>query len=106
MQQLHDRRLKRREEHHLLSDGTLVVEKKIDAEPVMDMVKASSEIQTPRRDSGGMLHLGSVDPLTAANWAKECGAAIGTKEFAAYAKKKLMSGDFAHFQVKRKPRYV
>lgn len=87
-------------------DGVTVVTTTIDAEPVMDAVKMSSEIDAPVRNDRGMLHLGSIDAVTARNWAKECGAAIGTKEFAAYAKKKLQSGEFSRFQVKRKKRYV
>jgi hypothetical protein len=88
------------------SDGRLIIKKTLDAEPIIQAVSMSSEIETPSRNNRGMLHLGSIDRLTAANWARECGAAIGTKEFAAYAKKKLQSGDFAKFAVKRKKRYV
>lgn len=43
--------------------------------------------------------VGRIDLVTAEQWAKECGAGVGTKEFAAYCKRKLMDGDFAKFRV-------
>lgn len=94
------------ESYSLDSNGNLVVKKSLDAQPIVDAVQMSSDIQAPVRNDRGMLHLGSIDQLTANNWAKECGAAVGTKEFAAYAKKKLQSGEYAKFRVKRKRRYV
>jgi hypothetical protein len=78
----------------------------LDAEPIVEAVKALGEIERPRRDAQGRLHVASVDPLTAANWARECGHAIGTKPFIEYAKKKLMSGEFAKFRINRPKRYV
>jgi hypothetical protein len=42
--------------------------------------------------------IGSIDPITAAIWRKECGAGIGTKEFAKYAKKKLADPDYRRFR--------
>jgi hypothetical protein len=106
LETVQNQRLNRKEQVHVDNDGTVRIHKTLDAEPIIEAVRMSSEIETPHRNNRGMLHLGSIDPLTAANWARESGAAIGTKEFAAYAKKKLQSGDFAHFKVKRKRRYV
>ena len=101
-----DAQLQKRETIKLAADGTMVIKRSLNAEPIMEAVKMSSDIEAPVRNDRGMLHLGSIDPYTAQNWAKECGAAIGTKEFAAYAKKKLQSGEFSRFTVKRKRRYV
>lgn len=82
--------------HH---DGKkLTFERSMDAEPLFGAIKANGELVNPTRDKSGRLYLGSIDPITAANWAKECGHAIGTKPFAAYAKKKLMSGEYAKFK--------
>ena len=38
---------------------------------------------------------GSIPFVIAEMWARECGANIGSQEFQAYVKKKLMSGDFS-----------
>jgi len=46
----------------------------------------------------GARYLGSIDSITAANWAKECGAAIGSAEFNAYAKRQLNSGEYSKFK--------
>ena len=100
------RQYKRRETIEFDNNGMVVIKKSFDAQPIVDAVKMSSDIEAPVRNDRGMLHLGSIDPITARNWSKECGAAVGTKEFAAYAKKKLMSNEFAKFAVKRKKRYV
>jgi hypothetical protein len=43
---------------------------------------------------------GRIDAVTAEQWSRECGAAIGTQEFALYCKRKLMDGEFAYFRVK------
>ena len=40
-------------------------------------------------------YLGSVPMVIASKWAKECGASIGSREFAEYAKRKLMDGDYS-----------
>ena len=106
MEMLLDQQHQRKERVSFNSDGMMIIEKSYNAEPIIEAVKMSSEIETPSRNNRGMLHLGSIDPLTARNWSKECGAAIGTKEFAAYAKKKLQSGEFSRFAVKRKRRYA
>ena len=108
--QLYERALELRqnkqEKIEFTPDGQMIIKKTLNAEPIIEAVKMSSEIETPSRNNKGMLHLGSIDVLTARNWSKECGAAVGTKEFAAYAKKKLQQGEFSRFAVKRKRRYV
>lgn len=47
-------------------------------------------------------YLGSVPLVVAQIWAKECGAPMGTREFAQYGKKKLMSGEYAKLQANLK----
>jgi hypothetical protein len=44
--------------------------------------------------------IGSIPFVVADQWSRECGAGIGTKEFAAYCKRKLLDGDFAAFRIK------
>lgn len=41
---------------------------------------------------------GSLDPITASIFSKECGAGIGTKEFAVYVKKKLNDNEYKRFK--------
>ena len=38
---------------------------------------------------------GSIPFVVAEMWSRECGAKIGSQEFAEYVKKKLMSGEFS-----------
>lgn len=80
--------------------GVIHVSKTVDAEPVMDAMKAYGDIiGTSKSRVAGAKMIGSIDPITAAIWRKECGAGIGTKEFAKYAKKKLADPDYRRFRV-------
>lgn len=82
----------------------LTIARSARADPVFEEVKRTGDLQadTPRSMRGRLgTYLGSIDPITAAQWSKECGSAIGTKEFALYAKRKLMSGDWSHFRAER-----
>lgn len=67
---------------------------------LLDRNKMMSELAPSKLGHAATRYVGSVDGLTAENWARECGAAVGTAEFAAYAKKKMMDGDNAKFLVK------
>ena len=96
----------KKEEIEFTPDGMMVIKRSVNVEPVLEAVKMSSDIEAPVRNDRGMLHLGSIDHVTARMWSLECGAAVGTREFAKFAKKKLQSGEFAKFAVKRKKRYV
>lgn len=93
---LHDLKFKERVLFDQDSQSVKFV-KSMEVDPVFEGVKILSEGNSDRLKTG-LTYLGSIDPITAANWSRECGAAIGTREFAEYAKKKLMSGDFAHFR--------
>lgn len=85
--------------------GELTVTRTALADPVFDAVRSMGDVQNDMpnflKRKRMRTYLGSIDPITAAQWAKECKAAIGTKEFAAYAKKKLMSGEWSHFRADR-----
>lgn len=77
-------------------------ERSMDVDPIFDGVRAMQDIADNGGFNGklaGARYIGSVDPITAANWSKECGYAIGTKGFAAFAKKKLLSGEFSKYAV-------
>jgi len=81
-------------------DGTdIVVTRQHDVEPLLQGIKERSEITSKNyRGPVGSQWIGSIDTITGAIWAKECGAAIGTKEFAEYAKKKLMDPNYQKFR--------
>lgn len=66
---------------------------------IIDAAKDASEAY--RKDGGpaGGRFLGTVPILIAQQWATECGAAIGTKEWAKYAKEKLRDGTWAKLRV-------
>jgi hypothetical protein len=50
---------------------------------------------------GGARYMGSVPVVQAAIWAKECGAVVGTREWAEYARKKMENGGFNRLKVHR-----
>lgn len=81
--------------------GAMTVVRTARVDPVFEHVRYYSDRQNtvaPAERSKLGVYLGSIDGITAAQWAKECGAAIGTREFAAYAKKKLMSPDWQRYR--------
>lgn len=67
---------------------------------LLDRNKMMADLAPSMHGQAATRYVGSVDGLTAENWSRECGAAIGTPEFAAYAKRKLLDGDNAKFRVK------
>ena len=79
-------------EQMVTEDGVVRFVKKQDVEPMFSAIRAVKE--APNADKGRR-YVGSVPMLVAQQWAKECGAAIGTKEWGAYARKKLKDGEFA-----------
>lgn len=83
----------------VIDGDNIVVTRQHDVEALLQGIKERSEV-TSKYHVGpvGSKWIGSIDTITASNWAKECGAAIGTKEFAAYAKKKLMDPDYSKFR--------
>lgn len=81
------------------ADGTVRIHKQVDAEPVMKALHDYRDVLGAKHKGKAATRLhGSIDPITAAIWRKECGAGIGTKEFAEYAKKKLASREFSRFK--------
>jgi len=66
----------------------------------MEGVKMLSDGQktSSHKLAGHSRYLGSVDPITAVNWSKECGHPLFSKEWREYAKQKLMSREFAKFR--------
>lgn len=92
---------KPRERVYVDDKGTVHVNKTIDAEPVMDAMKAYGDFvdsYTSRKYSQRIV--GSLDPITAMNWMKESGHKIGTKQFAKFAMKRIKQDiDYRRFRV-------
>lgn len=88
------------------TENGFVVKKTMDVEPIIQAVAGMSELERPVRSDTGALYLGSIDLFTARNWSKECGHAVGTKEWTAYAKIKLLSGEYSKFVAKHRKRYT
>lgn len=87
-------------ERMIEQDGKLIINRSQDVEALIAKNKAEAEIMPSMYGEAAWRKVGSI-PLTLAEaWSKECGAGVGTKEFALFAKKKLMDGDFAAFRIK------
>lgn len=71
-------------------DGKMHVRRTGDADPVFAHVRHLSQLhaETPSHKKTKKF-LGSIDPITAAQFRKEVGAGVGTQEFQDYALKKL-----------------
>lgn len=73
-----------------LEDDKVVVKRSNNVEPIFDGVKALSEtLSETHSGAAGARYVGSIDPITATNWSKEWGCAIGTKEFAKLASQRI-----------------
>ena len=68
-----------------------------------DTVRAvhdAAELLPKKTKGDGVRYTGSVPVVLALVWAKECGMPVGTKEWIAYADKK-MKGEFSKLRVRR-----
>ena len=92
---------KKRESIHVDVDGTVHVNKSVDAEPIMDAVKAYGDfIDRHTQKDRAQRMVGSLDPITAYNWMKETGLKVGTQEFAKFAINRLKNdSDYRRFRV-------
>tara|TARA_R100000935_G_C2838565_1_gene169649 strand:- start:140 stop:424 length:285 start_codon:yes stop_codon:yes gene_type:complete len=78
-------------------DDKLIVTRSQDVQAILDHAK-EKQIGGHNRKSD-MRHVMSVPFVIAELWMKECGASIGSHEFAAYAKTKLLSGEYSKLMV-------
>jgi len=88
------------EQYGFDSDGKLVIRRTQDVESLIALNKHEAETAPSMHGDAAVRKLGSIPFVIAEEWSRECGAAIGSKEFALYCKKKLMDGDFAAFRIK------
>ena len=74
-------------------DDKLIIRRSQDVQRILDFNKERN-IDGHNRKSDMRL-AGSIPFVVAEMWAKECGAKIGSQDFLAHVKKKLLSGDFS-----------
>ena len=78
-------------------DGKVVISRAQNVQSILDYNK---EKQIAGTVSGGeMRHVGQVPFVVVEKWLKESGLKLGSKEFAGYVKKKLLSGEFSKLLV-------
>lgn len=87
-------------ERMIEQDGKLLVQRRQNVSDLIDKNKAEADILPSMHGDAAIRKVGSIPFTVAEQWARECGASIGSKEFTAYCKKKLMDGDFAAFRIK------
>lgn len=69
---------------------------------ILDAAKDAADTLKPNTGPAGGKYLGTVPVLIAQQWAKECGAVVGSREWAKYAKDKLKDGTWARLRVHQK----
>ena len=82
---------------YVVDGDKMIVEKIADAEPIINYVKYRSDLLRCAPYKGPQRYLGSIDPVTAAQYSKECGHPIGTAGFNDYAVKKIQ-GEHTKFK--------
>jgi len=87
-------------ERMIEQDNKLHIQRNQDIQSVIDRNKFEAEVAPSMYGDAAIRKVGSIPLVIAETWSRECGAAIGTKEFALYCKKKLMDGDNAAFRIK------
>lgn len=88
------------EKYSMDSDGLIRVTRSQDVQSLIDQNKHEAEAAPSMFGQAAVRKIGSIPFVIADQWSRECGAGIGTKEFAAYCKRKLLDGDFAAFRIK------
>lgn len=88
------------EKYSMDSDGLIRVTRSQDVQSLIDQNKHEAEAAPSMFGQAAVRKIGSIPFVVADQWSRECGAGIGTKEFAVYCKRKLMDGDFAAFRIK------
>lgn len=82
------------------TDDKLIISRQQDVTSLLDEIKDLADVAPRSHGDAGFRLAGRIPLVVAELWSDECGAAIGTKEFAAFVRRKLMDGDFAKLRVK------
>ena len=76
-------------------DNKVVISRAQDVQSILDYNKEKQIAGTVAGSE--MRHVGQIPFVVVEKWISESGLKLGSKEFAEYVKKKLMSGDFGKF---------
>ena len=87
-------------EDYDLIDGKIHIKRSQDVQSLVDQNRHEADVAPSMFGQAAVRKIGSIPFVIAEDWSRECGAGIGTPEFAEYVKKKLMDGDFAAFRIK------
>lgn len=75
-----------------VEDGKVVVKRSQNVQDILDQNR-EKQIDGHNKRSD-MRHVGSIPFVVLEMWIKESGLQLGSKEFAEYVKKKLLSGEY------------
>lgn len=78
-------------------DNKVVISRAQDVQAILDYNKEKQIAGTVARSD--MRHVGQIPFVVVEKWMSESGLKLGSKEFAEYVKKKLLSGDYAELLV-------
>lgn len=81
-------------------DGKLYVHRSQDVQKILDHNKVQADIQPNHFGESRMRYVGEIPFVLIETWARECGARIGSEEFMAYVKKKIMDPNYKKLRVK------
>jgi hypothetical protein len=87
-------------ERMIEDDGKLHIQRSENVQSLIDANKRLADALPSMHGDAKLRLVGRIPATIAEQWSAECGAAIGTREFLLYCKRKLMDGDFAAFRVK------
>jgi len=80
-------------------DGKIQIVREQDCEGLQTL-KKMRELAPSHSGQDRTRWVGSIPLVMAEEWSRECGAAIGTKEYAQYIKKKLADPDYKKLLVR------
>jgi hypothetical protein len=84
----------------LEQDNKIHVVREQDCAGLLKTLKKMRELAPSHSGHDRTRWVGSVPLVLAEQWSKDCGAAIGTKEYAQFVKKKLADPDFKNLLVR------
>lgn len=80
--------------------GKIQIVREQDCEGLLKTLKKMRELAPSHSGHDRTRWVGSIPLVMAEEWSRECGAAIGTKEYAEYIKKKLADPDYKKLLVR------
>ena len=83
-----------------VDEGKLILSKTQDVEPLLNHLKNLRDADLKDSKEMGMRYVGEIPLILAEQWAKECGARLGSPEHMEYCSKKLRDPDYKKLLVK------